>query len=154
MDEAEGLGVKSLTRADLKAVLDELAVLGVNRALADFRATIPFVIEQRMADVAHVDSDLVRAPCLQSAFNNGDVTEPLQHLVMRHGMLSTIVLYRIDFEPQPVVGISTDVAVNRPLILLDVAPYNGHVPSLDRMLEELPGQIQLGLIVFRHDKEA
>ena len=35
VDEAESLGVKGLARAELEAVLDELAVLGVDCAFAD-----------------------------------------------------------------------------------------------------------------------
>ena len=154
VDEAKCFGVKSLPWTDLKAVLDELAVLGVNRALADFRATIPFVIEQRMADVAHVNPDLVRAPGFQPALDNRHIAKSFQHLIVCHGVLAALIITGIDLETKPVVGVASDVAVNRPLILLDVAPDNGHVPPLDGVLEELAGEIQLRLVVFRHDKEA
>ena len=73
---------------------------------------------------------------------------------MRHSVLAPAVLVSIDLEPKPVVGITPDVAGDRAFVLLDVAPDNSHVPPLDRMLEELAGQVKLCLIVFRHDKKA
>lgn len=50
MHEAENSGVQSLARTDLETVLYELTVLGVDGSLADFRAAVTLVIEERMAD--------------------------------------------------------------------------------------------------------
>ena len=50
MHEAENSGVQSLARTYLETVLDELTVLGVDGSLADFRAAVALVIEERMAD--------------------------------------------------------------------------------------------------------
>ena len=80
MGEAQRAGVEGLPRAEGETVLDELPILGVDGALADFRAAVAFVVEKRMADGSHVYADLVRAPRLQAAFHHGNEAHALQHL--------------------------------------------------------------------------
>ena len=50
VSEAECAGVKCLTGTDGEAVLDELAVFGVDGSLADFHSSITLVGEERMSE--------------------------------------------------------------------------------------------------------
>ena len=74
MDEAQGLGVKRLAWAQCEAVLDKLLVARELISPQDLVASVACVSEERVPDVAHVGADLVRASCLESAFDPADVS--------------------------------------------------------------------------------
>ena len=94
MDKAKGLGMQGLPGAKFEAVLDELAVFGVDRAFADFRPAIALVVEQGMAYVAHVDPDLVGPSGLQATFHHCDITESFEDLVMGYSVFRPLVIFR------------------------------------------------------------
>ena len=50
VSETKCAGVKCLTGTDGEAVLDELAVFGVDGSLADFHSSITLVGEERMSE--------------------------------------------------------------------------------------------------------
>ncbi len=50
VSETKRAGVKCLTGADGEAVLDELAIFGVDGPLADFLPSITLVGEERMSE--------------------------------------------------------------------------------------------------------
>ena len=154
MDEAKGLGVERLSGAEFKAVHYELPVLGIDRTFAYFCAAVPLIVEKGVPDAAHVDPYLVCPACFEPAFDNGDITESLQHPVVRDSVLAPLVVLRADLEAQPVVGVPSYGGVDRTFVFLDVAPYHRHIAALDAVPEELIRQGQLGLVVLGHYKEA
>ena len=85
MDESQRAGMEHLTRTELEAVLDIGLITGSPFATEDFRSTIAFVAEQRMADVLHVGSDLVGAPRFEDTLYQRDVAIAFKHLVMSDG---------------------------------------------------------------------
>ena len=68
MDEAQLLGVEGMSGHQLEAVVDELAVFGERGAFQDLVAAVGGIVEEGMADVLRVDTDLVGASCLQTVF--------------------------------------------------------------------------------------
>jgi len=152
MDEAECLGMEGLTREKLEAVLDELPVLGVDGSLADLRAVIAAVIEERMTDPVEMHTDLMSTSSLKTAFHNGDITESLKDAIMSHCMLSMIT-FRKDLETHTVVRVAADVACDRTFIILEISPYDSDIAAFYRMHEELLGKIELGLIILCHDEQ-
>ena len=64
MHKAQCLGMKGLTRAQLEAVVNELGIAGGTVTAQDLVAAIAGIVEQRVTDVLHVDTDLVGAACL------------------------------------------------------------------------------------------
>ena len=153
MGEAQGAGVEGLPGADCEAVLDELAVFGVNSALADLCAAVSFVVEEGMADGGHVDADLVRASGLQPAFHDGDETVTFQHFPMGHSPFPflRIVIYA---EAQPVVRVPADGALDGAFVLGDVAPDDGGIDAVDGMDEELVGEVRLRLGILGDHQQA
>ena len=65
VDKSQCLGVQCLTRACLKAVLDELTVLAVSGPFQDLVASVTLVTEKRVSDMFHVNPYLMRAACKQ-----------------------------------------------------------------------------------------
>ena len=153
MDEAEGLGMEGLAGADLEAVLDELAVLAVNSALADFGAAVTFVVKERMPERRHMHADLVRTSRLQPAFDDRNKAEPFQDFIMRTGVFPflRVVIYTV---AQAVVGVAANGTFHSPLLFFDITPDDSDVLPLDGMFEELFGQALLHLDRLRHQQEA
>ena len=67
MHKTEGLGVKGLTGTDGETVAYELAVFCELYTSQYLVASIPGVVEQRMADMFHVGADLMGAAGLKHA---------------------------------------------------------------------------------------
>ena len=96
MDETYRAGVESLSRQYLEAVVDELAVAGVEGALEDTVTAVEGIVEEGVADVVHVHAYLVGASCLQAALYHGDVAQTLKDPPVRDGMLACTVLYYLE----------------------------------------------------------
>ena len=130
MIKAERLRVERLTRADFKAVLNELLIFCVYGPFPDFRSSVALVIEQRVAYMAHMNPDLVGPASLEAAFDDCNESEPLDDFIMGDCDFS---LFRIviNAEPEPVVSVPADSCRDRALILLDVAPDHCYVQSVD-----------------------
>lgn len=148
--EAQRLGVQSLARKYLEAVLYEPAVFGIDCTLPDFRAVIARVVEQRVPDMVEVDPYLMGAPCLQAAFHHSDITEPFQHSVVGHGVFPAVSLGE-HLEPHPVVGIPAYIAGDGALVLLEVAPDDCDIDPVYGVDEELPGKLELGFLVLGYN---
>ena len=88
MCESERFGVQGLSRKRLKHVPQEGVVLAARRSLDRHVASVDGVTEQRMSDVLHVNSDLMRPTRFQLAFHQGYRSQALQHTVMRHGVFA------------------------------------------------------------------
>ena len=49
------------------------------------------IADQRMADMGHMDADLMRPPRLQCAFDDSGFGKCLRHAKMRYGMLALVI---------------------------------------------------------------
>ena len=153
MHETEGLGVESLARTQGETIVNELFILRVDSSLADLRAAVSGIVEQRMADIIHVDTDLVRTTGFQTAFHDRDIAETLDDPVMSDRMLA-LVPFRIYLEAKSVIRIAADVAGDGPLVFFKIPPNHGHILPLYRMPEKLPRQIELRLVILRYHQKA
>ena len=144
MHEPQRLGVERLPGTHGEAVVHELLVLGEVRAFQYLVAAIPLVVEQRVADMLHVYANLVRAPRLQHAFHKGDIADAFQHVIMGDGVFPYLGVGE-DGHLQAVFRIARDVALYRPVVLVDDAPYQRIVLSLGGLMEELESQVRLGV---------
>lgn len=152
MHEAQRLGVESLARTKLETIADELLVLRVDSAFANLRTAIALIIEKRMSDIIHMDTNLMSTARLQTTLHYRHITETLQNLVMSDSMLALVTI-RINLETETVIRITADIAGNRTLILLQIAPDNRNILTLNGMPEKLPGEVKLRLIILRDDKK-
>ena len=60
MYESQRLCMKGLARQELEAILNELAVLGIDCTLTDFSSIIAFIVKERMSDPIEVYTNLMR----------------------------------------------------------------------------------------------
>ena len=130
MIKAERLRVERLTRADFKAVLNELLIFCVYGPFPNLGPSISLVIEKRVAYMAHMDPDLVGPASLEAAFDDCNESEPLDDFIVGDCDFS---LFRvvINAEPEPVVRVPADSCRYRSFILLDVAPDHCYVQPVD-----------------------
>ena len=103
---------------------------------------VAFIVEQRMANVFHVRTDLVRAACFQLTFQQGDIPKAFQHAVMRHSRF-TAATVRKDRHLLPVSGIASNVAFYRSVIFIETPPGHCRVQAL-RCFMENAAQVCLG----------
>ena len=106
-----------------------------------------------MANPVEMYTDLVGTACLETAFHHSHISETLKHLVMGYSMFSVISVREYP-ESHTVVRIASDVTDDGSFILLQVAPYDCYIATLDGMHEELFRKIQLGLIVLCHNEKS
>ena len=72
---------------------------------------------------------------------------------MRDGVLA-LRFVLADLEPQPVVRVAPDRRIDGSAVLGDVAPDQCPVTTLDGVVEELAGQVDLGGVGLGHDQQA
>ena len=106
-----------------------------------------------MADVLHVDADLVGASRFQTTFDEVDIAQPFEHPVMRHGVFAVLPVGE-DGHFEPVAQAASDVSFDRSLFLFHVAPHQRVIDPVDRVVEKLSGQPGVGALVFGHDQNA
>ena len=147
MDKTESLGMKSLTREKFEAVLDELAILRIDRSLADLCTVITFVVEERMTYPIEVHTYLVGTSCLKTTLNYSDIAETLKNPVVGDRVLSIITIGEY-LEAHPVVRISSDITDDGSFILFKITPYDSHIATFDGVNEKLFCQIQLSLFIL------
>ena len=151
--EPERLGMERVTRHQGETILDELPVLGERGALEDAVAAVTLVVEQRMTLPRHVDANLVGTARFETAFDERDVVITFQHAPMGHGMLAVgTVLEDVHF--LPLARTAAYVARDSPLVLGEIAPHEGDIAAINRVVEKLLGQPCVGLLVLGDDQQS
>jgi len=82
VNETNGFGVQGMPGANGEAIVHELSVFTEHGAFYDFVAAIGVVIKQRMADMLHMDTDLMCSSRLQNALYERDIAESFQYFIM------------------------------------------------------------------------
>lgn len=75
-----------------EAIIDKLFILRIHRSLYDLIAAIKVVIEQRVAEIFHVHTYLVRTACFEHALHQRYIPESFEYLIMSSCVLSMIAL--------------------------------------------------------------
>lgn len=155
VNEPQGFGMQSLSRADFQAILHELFVFCGGVSSQDLHSPIPFVGEQSVSDVLHMDAYLVGSARLQPTLHERYVTEPFQHPVVGDRMFGVGVFpLREDREEHPVLRVAAQVARDGSLVLGEVAPNKRIVQTFGRLIEELFAQMGFGILVLGDDEQA
>ena len=90
----------------------------------------------RMPDVRHVDSDLMRSACFQAATQMCILPESLDDLPMGHGFTAVFHRHRHAFA---VGRMATDGRINCALIFLKTATHDALISAAERVILELIG---------------
>lgn len=154
MGEAKGFGVEGLAWAGEEAVVDELHILGGAFTFEGYVAAITLVVEEGVAYVAHVNTNLVRTSGLKLAFYECAVGKALEDTVMSDGVFGVGVFGGvIDCEKHTVVDVACECSVNSAFILTDDTPDEGVVGSLGGFVEKLKTEVCLCVFVLGNEEE-
>ena len=93
VNETNGFRVQRMPGANGEAIVHELSVFAEHGAFYDLVAAIRVIIKQRMADMLHMDTDLVCSSCLQNALYQRDIAESFQYFVMRDRFFAVFSLW-------------------------------------------------------------
>ena len=81
MNEAKFFCVQCLSRTNIETIINKLLVFGIYSSFHNPIASIKIIIEKRVADILHVNPDLVCAARFQSAFYQCYIIESFEHTV-------------------------------------------------------------------------
>lgn len=153
MYEAKRFGVEGLTRTDFEAVLHKLSVLCCRGASDYFVAAVASVVEERVSDMLHVHTYLVRASCFELALHHCYVAEVFDNLVVGDGVFA-LVAFGEDSHLQAVFRIAADVAFHSSVVFSEFTPDQRHVLAMGCLVEELLAEKSLGIWCFGNDKQS
>ena len=136
MFKTQETGVQSMARHSLEAVLDKLLILREGGTLQYLVATVALIIKERVADILHMNTNLVRSSRFESALHQSNISVAFQHLVVRNGMLTLRTIGK-DIHLVAVLRVATDMSRNCTLILRQVTPHERNVATLCGVVEEL-----------------
>ena len=80
--------MQSLTTAEFKTVLDICLIGCSTLSTQNLCSSITLITEQRMPDMFHVGTNLMRTSSLQTTLHQGHITKTLQNLIMSNRTLS------------------------------------------------------------------
>lgn len=137
MDETQSAGMEHLTGAEFEAVLYVSLIAGRSFPTENLRSAISLVAEQRMPNVLHVGSDLMRTPRLENTLYQSDIAIALEHLIVGHGRLTDIRVCRENLHAQTVFRISSDITLYPSPVVREVPPDESIVAAVSRLIEKL-----------------
>src|SRR5690606_20364533 len=141
--------MQSLTAAYLKAIFHKLFIPRKHGSFADPVSSVPKVIEHGMSDRFHMDPNLMGTTSFQPAFDQRNVIESLENLVMSHGMptfhIGIIVQRR---KKQSAYWLPGDWLLDSAFRRIRASPYDGQVTSFWFVIVKLAGQLLKDLGVF------
>ena len=139
MAKSQRLSMECLPGHQFEAILYKLPVFREGSSFQDFRSAIKFIVEQRVANMAEMNADLVGPSGFKPAFDERHVAEPFQNPVVcdRVPAFFIIIVHGMD---QPVTWIAPHVAGDGSLLFREVAPNQSDIFPVDGMVEKLFGQ--------------
>ncbi len=145
--------MQGLTRTQLEAILDIGLVRSCALTAQNFRTAIALVGKQRMADVLHVGTNLMRASRFQATLDERGIAIALQHAVVGDGALAHVASGREDGHTLTVTRVTADVAFNKPRVFREVAPDQCLIAAVGVVVEELGTQLRLGIGCLGHHEQ-
>lgn len=152
--ETECLGVQCLSWADLEAVVDELPVACRCGSFEYLVAAVAFVVEQYMANVLHVCSDLMCASCFQYALHECGVAKSLQWIVVCDCMFAHVAVGWKHGHLHTVLWVASYVALDASFVFCNMSPHQCVVFALGGLVEELPSEVGLGFRSLGNDQQS
>src|SRR5690554_2373592 len=90
--------------------------------------TVTCIIKERMTQLFHMHPYLVCPSRLQPALYKGDIAKPFEHCIVGDSCF-TIITIGEDSHHQPVLGVTTDIALDGAAIFSHVSPDKSNVES-------------------------
>ena len=106
--------------------------------------TITLVIEKRVANMLHVNTNLVRTPGFKPAFHQCDIRHPFQHFVVCYGMFCDWIFTFGKYSKQhSIAWIASQCTDNCAFIFFYIAPNKCLIATLSGFIKELFTEICL-----------
>src|ERR1700730_1038829 len=105
-----------------------------------------------MANMLHMNADLVGTACLKFTLYQADITESFKDFVVRGGLLSLFSI-RVSIEYLPKSFMPSNMCFDRSGLFFKVTPNQGHILTLYRMIEKLFGQTRQGFFIFCQNQQ-
>ena len=134
--EAEQSCVEGVARHCFKTVLDKLLILREGRSLQYLVATVALIVKERVADILHMNTNLMSSSRFEAALHQGHISVAFQHLVVCNGVLTLRTISK-DIHLVAVLRVATDMARDCTLVISQVAPHKGDIATLCGVVEEL-----------------
>ena len=138
--EGQTIGVESLPGLAVPAVGGAVAVLAVS--------------QQGVTGVGELGPDLMGAARLEAAFQQGELAQPLQHLVAGVGVLGVRLGGRVDRHFFAVGLAAAKVCFHKALVLRKAAVDHRLVGALHAVHRHLLGKADVGGVVLCHHQQA
>ena len=146
MGEAERLGMQHLSWTEGEAVLDKLAVFLRTQSFEDFASAVFLIAEERVPYMLHMHAYLVCASCFQSALDERDIRELLEHSPVGDSLFGLRTFLEVPYAVDSAVAvIARQGSFNSSALLLERTPDERIIGSLGGMVEELLGEVRLRL---------
>ena len=98
----------------------------------------------------HVHSNLVGSACFEPAVDQRNVTQRLDHRIMRQGMFALASVCKNGIM-LPIFGVAANVSLNAALRRVWSSPNQSQIPAAAAAFKELPSQMGHGLFGFCND---
>ena len=144
MGEAERLGMQHLSRTEGEAVLNKLAVFLRTQSFEDFASAVFLIAEERVSDMLHMHAYLVCASRFQSALDERDIRELLEHSPVGDSLFGLRTFLEVPYAVDSAVAvIACQSTFDSAALLFECTPYEGIIGALGGMVEKLLGKMCL-----------
>ena len=153
MLEAQKAGVKGVAWHCFKTILDKLLILREGRTLQYLVATISLIVEEWVANILHVNTNLVRSTRFEAALHQRYIAVATQHFVVGNSVFALRAIGK-DIHLMTIFRIATNVSRNCSLVIGQVAPHERNITTLRGVKEELVREVLAGLLVLADNENA
>ena len=122
--------MQGLAWAELEAVLNECFISAAALSAQYLFASICGICKERMTDMLHMCTYLMRATCLKYALHERCIAKAFDNAIVGNCILSDATVGRKDFHAQSVLGVTGYVSLDRSLVVNEVSPYQGVVTTV------------------------
>ena len=145
--EPECSGMQGMSGHYGETVFDELPVFRECGTLEYAVSAISFVVEKRVPDMLHVDSDLMGATGFELAFDQCDISESFEYTPVCYGMFAfgAVGVYG---HLETVASASADISDNCTLVLVEISPDQSGILPDNGVVEELFCQAGVSEFIF------
>ena len=134
--EAQEACVECVAWHSLETIFDKLLILREGGTLQYLVATVTLIVEERVTDILHMNTNLVRSSRLESALHQSNIAVALQHLVVSNGVLTLRAIGK-DIHLVAILRVATNMSRNSTLVVSQVTPHERNVATLCGVVEEL-----------------
>src|SRR5690554_2803154 len=153
MHEPQCFCMQALPRAERKAVINELLVLGKVGASQNFVAPVALIVKERVSDILHMHPYLVCTAGFELALHERYIAKSFQHLVVSNRGFTLFSPGEYTHQ-HAIPGIASDIAFYSSFIGCHVAPHECRVEPFRLFSEKLPGKVCFGFRCLGHEQQA